>query len=56
MSTHDKQERSPIPTWGDEPSGIRIQKVMASAGVGSRRVAENMIAQGRVSVKGKGVV
>lgn len=56
MSTHDKHERPPIPTWGDEPSGIRIQKVMASAGVGSRRVAENMIAQGRVSVNGTVVV
>ena len=56
MSTHDKDERPPIPTWGDEPTGIRIQKVMASAGVGSRRVAENMIAQGRVSVNGTVVV
>jgi len=56
MSTHDRNERPPIPTWGDEPTGIRIQKVMASAGVGSRRVAENMIAQGRVSVNGAVVV
>jgi 23S rRNA pseudouridine2605 synthase len=56
MSTHDKPERPPIPTWGDEPTGIRIQKVMASAGVASRRVAENMIAQGRVSVNGTVVV
>lgn len=56
MSTHDRDERPPIPTWGDEPTGIRIQKVMASAGVASRRVAENMIAQGRVSVNGTVVV
>ena len=56
MSTHDREERPPIPTWGDEPTGIRIQKVMASAGVASRRVAENMIAQGRVSVNGTVVV
>ena len=56
MSTHDNHERPPIPTWGDEPMGIRIQKVMASAGVASRRVAENMIAQGRVSVNGTVVV
>lgn len=56
MSTHDNRDRPPIPTWGDEPTGIRIQKVMASAGVASRRVAENMIAQGRVSVNGTIVV
>lgn len=32
--------------------GIRLQKVLASAGVGSRRVSENYIAAGRVSVNG----
>ena len=33
--------------------GIRLQKVLASAGVGSRRVSENYIAAGRVSVNGE---
>ena len=33
--------------------GIRLQKVLARAGVASRRAAEELIAQGRVSVDGK---
>lgn len=33
--------------------GIRLQKVLASAGVGSRRVSEQLIAEGRVEVNGK---
>jgi len=34
-------------------SGIRLQKVLASAGIGSRRVCEDLIEQGRVSVDGR---
>ncbi len=34
------------------PDGVRLQKVMAGAGVGSRRACEELIAQGRVSVDG----
>jgi len=37
------------------PSGIRLQKILSAAGVASRRVAETLIAQGRVSVKGRTV-
>ncbi|MGO4299325.1 pseudouridine synthase [Leifsonia sp. RAF41] len=37
----------------NEAQGERLQKVMAAAGVASRRVSEDMIAAGRVSVNGK---
>lgn len=35
------------------PSGHRLQKVMAAAGVASRRVCEQYIAEGRVAVNGE---
>ncbi|WP_246854099.1 pseudouridine synthase [Naasia sp. SYSU D00057] len=34
------------------PEGVRLQKVLANAGVASRRVCEEMIAAGRVTVNG----
>jgi 23S rRNA pseudouridine2605 synthase len=37
----------------DEVSGIRLQKVLASSGIGSRRACEDLIAAGRVAVNGK---
>jgi 23S rRNA pseudouridine2605 synthase len=36
-----------------EPGGERLQKVLAHAGVASRRAAEAMIAEGRVAVNGE---
>jgi 23S rRNA pseudouridine2605 synthase len=36
-----------------EPSGIRLQKVLSKAGIASRRAAEELIAEGRVSVDGE---
>jgi pseudouridine synthase len=36
----------------DLPTGERLQKVMAAAGVASRRVSEDLIAAGRVTVNG----
>jgi 23S rRNA pseudouridine2605 synthase len=38
---------------GASTEGQRLQKVIAAAGVASRRAAEEMIAEGRVSVDGK---
>lgn len=38
---------------GESETGIRLQKVLAQAGVASRRAAEIMIEQGRVEVNGR---
>jgi pseudouridine synthase len=37
----------------DKPEGVRLQKVLAAAGVASRRVCEEMIVAGAVKVNGK---
>lgn len=37
----------------DAPQGERLQKVMAAAGVASRRVSEQLIVEGRVTVNGE---
>ena len=36
-----------------EESGVRLQKVLAAAGIASRRASENMISEGRVEVNGR---
>lgn len=47
----------PLPTTGDGTAeGDRLQKVMARAGLGSRRTCEDLISAGRVSVNGETAV
>jgi 23S rRNA pseudouridine2605 synthase len=44
---------APLPPLDDEPEGERLQKVLARAGIGSRRVCEELIAEGKVKVNGE---
>ncbi|WNE95751.1 pseudouridine synthase [Streptomyces luomodiensis] len=49
---HDKP-RITLPKTFGEPEGERLQKVLARAGMGSRRACEDLIDQARVEVNGK---
>jgi 23S rRNA pseudouridine2605 synthase len=40
------------PSTNDEPKGDRLQKILAQAGIASRRKAEEIILEGRVQVNG----
>ena len=44
--------RAPVPTAEDAPNRERLQKALARAGLGSRRLCEELIADERVTVNG----
>jgi len=57
-SRQPTSHRSPVgqaapPPWTDASRGPRLHKVLAAAGVGSRRGCELLIAQGRIRVNGQ---
>lgn len=53
MAEHAEPPQGDGSQAGEPRRGERLQKVLARAGLGSRRIAENLIAEGRVTVNGE---
>lgn len=45
--------RPPVPAATDDGGAIRLQKLLSAAGIASRRAAEALISEGRVTVNGR---
>ena len=48
-----KSSTTPKSVPQEEPTGDRLQKILAQAGIASRRHAEELITEGRVQVNGQ---
>ncbi|MBM4108375.1 MAG: rRNA pseudouridine synthase [Phycisphaerae bacterium] len=55
MSARDRARKARREAARSTPEGVRLQRVLADAGVAARRACEAMIEEGRVSVNGRRV-